>query len=122
MKRYIYIVCAAGLLTACDRTPAYDATGIFEATTVTVSAETAGKILALDVDEGDTVSAGQRTAVIDTALLVLQRRQLGSQKSATESSSPDLTRDSERVIRISPEAQQVVCLHVFRGDKLHAAV
>lgn len=91
MKCYIYIVCAAGLLTACDRTPAYDATGIFEATTVTVSAETSGKILALDVDEGDTVSAGQRTAVIDTAMLVLQRRQLGSQKSATESSSPDVS-------------------------------
>ncbi len=91
MKRYIYIVCAAALLSACGRTPAYDATGIFEATTVTVSAETAGKILALDVDEGDTVSAGQRTAVIDTALLVLQRRQLSSQKSATESSSPDVS-------------------------------
>ena len=78
------------LLTACDTTPDYDATGIFEATTVTVSSETTGKILSLDVREGDSIRAGQLTAVIDTSMLVLQRSQILSQKQSAVSSSPDI--------------------------------
>lgn len=77
-------------LTACSTTPGYDATGLFEATTVTVSAETSGKILSMNVSEGDSVVKGQNIAVIDTAILVLQQKQLGSQRQAAESSSPDV--------------------------------
>ena len=78
------------MLTACNNTPGYDATGIFEATTVTVSAETSGKILSINVNEGDSVRDGERIAVIDTALLVLQLHQLESQRLAAENTSPDI--------------------------------
>ena len=43
------------LLASCDSKPEYDATGIFEATTVTVSSETNGKILSFGIDEGGSI-------------------------------------------------------------------
>ena len=91
MKKTIIYALAVGVLTACNTKPDYDATGIFEATTVTLSAETSGKILSLNVSEGDSVSEGETIAVIDTTLLVLQYHQLKSQQSGTESSAPDIT-------------------------------
>lgn len=90
MKRILLTATGALMLTACNNAPDYDATGIFEATTVTVSAETAGKILSLDAAEGDSVAKGQNIAAIDTALLVLQQRQINSQRQSAESNSPDI--------------------------------
>lgn len=87
------IYCAAIAMTfmaSCGSKPDYDATGIFEATTVTVAAETTGKILSFDAVEGDSLRAGQPVAVVDTAMLVLQRRQLGSQQASAISSQPDV--------------------------------
>lgn len=90
MRRIAQLAVIPMILTACNNTPDYDATGIFEATTVTVAAETSGKILSLNIEEGDSVHIGENIAVIDTALLVLQQKQLGSQRQAAESSSPDI--------------------------------
>lgn len=90
MKKFLYIIVAALLTASCNHTTDYDATGIFEATTVTVSAETAGKILSMNILEGDSVKAGETIAVVDTTLLVLQQKQLGSQKQSVENSSPDI--------------------------------
>lgn len=92
MKKPKIIECLATLLmfVSCDSKPDYDATGIFEATTVTVASETTGKILSFAPVEGDSIIAGQPVAVIDTAMLVLQRRQLGSQQASAISSQPDV--------------------------------
>lgn len=91
MKPYhISFVLSALLLAACGSNPDYDATGIFEATTVTVSAETSGKILSMPVSEGDSLRKGENIAVIDTALLVLQQKQIESQRQSAESVSPDI--------------------------------
>lgn len=92
MKKPKIIECLATLLVfvSCDSKPDYDATGIFEATTVTVASETTGKILSFGPVEGDSISAGQPVAVIDTAMLVLQQRQLGSQQASAISSQPDV--------------------------------
>ena len=79
------------LLCSCAGKPAYDATGIFEATTVTVAAETSGKILAIGVDEGDSVVAGSRMALIDTAILSLQKKQIHSQLLSAAGMSPDIS-------------------------------
>ncbi|MDE6268191.1 MAG: HlyD family efflux transporter periplasmic adaptor subunit [Muribaculaceae bacterium] len=86
-----YILALASLITACSSAPEFDATGIFEATTVTVSAETSGKILSLPVSEGDSILIGQTVAVIDTAILTLQLKQIASQRQSAESSSPDIS-------------------------------
>lgn len=90
MKTIIFTAAALLLITACNNKPDYDATGIFEATTVTVSAETAGKILSFGISEGDSIRVGENIAVIDTTLLVLQQRQIGSQRQSAESASPDI--------------------------------
>jgi HlyD family secretion protein len=47
--------------------------GVIEATDVMVSAETTGKILKMNVNEGDAVTAGDIIAVIDTDILELER-------------------------------------------------
>lgn len=78
------------MATACNTAPDYDATGIFEATTVTVAAETSGKILTVTAAEGDSVTEGTEIALIDTSLLVLQRKELNSRRSSAEISSPDI--------------------------------
>lgn len=75
----------------CKESKSYDATGIFEATTVTVSAEVPGKILSMTPVEGDTVEAGELIGVIDTTTLVLQLKQLQRQQGAIESNSPDVS-------------------------------
>lgn len=87
---YIFLL-AGAMLASCSRRPDYDATGIFEATTVTLSAETTGKILSIPVEEGDSVTAGSPVARIDTAMLELQRLQIMTEREATRSAAPDIS-------------------------------
>lgn len=53
-----------------------DAYGNFEATETIVSAEASGKLLFLKAEEGQTLQAGELVALVDTALLHLQKQQL----------------------------------------------
>lgn len=113
MKKIILLTTATALLASCQSKPAYDATGIFEATTVTVSAETSGKILSLDITEGDTVRAGRCVAVVDTTLLVLQGKQIESQQSSAENSSPDIAAQAAS-LRSQIAHQQNECERIAR--------
>lgn len=79
------------LAVSCSKEKDYDATGIFEATTVTVSAETSGKILNFNKVEGDSINMGEILAEVDSTILVLQREQLHSQRLSAESNSPDIS-------------------------------
>ena len=80
-------------LLACGAAEAeYDATGIFEATEVVVSAEQSGKLLSLNVAEGQTVTAGTEVGVIDTVQLALKARQLGVSKQVLTAQLPDVQR------------------------------
>ena len=85
------VIVAAAMSISCSHEPDYDASGNFEATDVTISAETAGKILEFDITEGDTVSAGQVVALVDTAQLYYQRQQLLFQQSASNAGRPDIS-------------------------------
>ena len=87
MKKIALLSATVMLLASCRDQAPYDATGIFEATTVTVSAETAGRLVSFDIDEGDSLMAGQAVGLVDTTLLALQQKQLLSQQLATEKSS-----------------------------------
>ena len=91
MKNAYILLASASLLASCSSKPDYDATGIFEAITVTVSAETTGKILSISAEEGDSLTAESKVALIDTTALALQRLQIMTEQQATESSSPDIT-------------------------------
>ena len=113
MKNITFFMTATLLLTSCRQNPEYDATGIFEATTITVSAETSGKILSLDIAEGDSILAGERIGVVDTALLVLQYRQLSSSQSSAEQSSPEIAVQAA-ALRAQISHQQHECERISR--------
>lgn len=112
-KTFIIYGVAAILLASCQSKAEYDATGIFDATTVTVSAETNGKILSLGISEGDSIRAGQCVALIDTTMLSLQYKQLRSQQSSAESSSPDIAAQAAS-LRSQIAHQQNECERISR--------
>lgn len=66
-----------------------DATGIFEATEVTVSAEQNGALLRLDLNEGDRIAQGAQVGLIDTVQLYLKARQIGATRLVYASQRPD---------------------------------
>lgn len=108
MKKLISYTALSIILAGCASTPDYDATGIFEATVVTVSSETAGKIMAFDVTEGDSVCRGREIALIDTTLLALQYSQLQSQRQSAESVAPDISAQAA-ALRTQIAHQQQEC-------------
>ena len=108
MKRLFFPILLLALAASCKQKPEYDATGIFEATTVTVAAESAGKLLAMDIAEGDSVTEGQQIALVDTTLLHLQKLQLGSQRSSARSSSPDISAQAQSLRQQIAHQQQEV--------------
>ncbi len=89
MKKGIFLS-AVFLLIACGGKQDFDATGTFEATEVTLSAETTGRLLTLASEEGMLVHEGEVLAVVDTAALHLQLQQLRTQQLALLKSRPDI--------------------------------
>ena len=85
------LVLSALCLASCgDKEREYDTTGTFEATEVTVAAEQNGKLLLLDVNEGDRIGEGRQVALIDTVQLYLKARQIGAAKLVYASQRPDM--------------------------------
>lgn len=81
------------LLSSCaSKDNDWDATGAFEATEVTVSAEGSGNLVMFNVEEGDTVVSGHVIGVIDTLQLELKRRQLVSSRSAAMNRKQDIAK------------------------------
>ena len=94
MKR-IWCYGLLSLLTVgCGDRDDFDATGTFEATEVTVSAEANGRILCFDVEEGDSVEAAVPVGAIDTVQLYLQKLQLERQVASARSSRPDVRKQA----------------------------
>ena len=84
---------ALTMLSACGNgTPDYDATGTFEATEVIVSAEAAGKLLNLDIEEGKRLQTGEEIGLVDTLQLYLKKLQLEANMKSVESQRPDLAK------------------------------
>jgi len=86
-----------------------DAYGNFEAVQVTVSAESAGRIHFLNVDEGLDVDSGKQVALIDTTDLYLKKLQLQTQKSAIS------VKRSSVVSQIDVQQQQKTNLNVEKS-------
>lgn len=75
MKKIMILMTAAMLAGCSSRNTDFDATGTFEATEVTVSAEQNGRLLSFALNEGEEVSAGTALGLIDTVALSLQLEQ-----------------------------------------------
>ena len=89
MKHGLLFAATLLLLAGCGNKQDFDATGTFEATEVTVSAETSGKVLSLSLEEGQKVKAGECIGIIDTMQLYLQRGQLVQQQRALLQGKPN---------------------------------
>ena len=113
MKKTALFFMAIIALASCRNEEGYDATGIFEANTVTVSSETSGKIVALGISEGDNIVAGQQVGLVDTVLLSLQQKQLQSQQLSAEKSSPDIAAQAA-ALRSQIAHQQNECDRISR--------
>ena len=87
------IVCAAAglVLASCGSDSSeFDATGTFEASEVIVSAEAAGKILAFNLEEGQTLTRGQQVGAIDSTQLRLTLVQLRENQKAVLAGRPNV--------------------------------
>jgi len=90
-KLFIVIVIIIVLICSCKsnkREP--DAFGVFEATEITVSSESNGRILWFNVEEGKEYQAGEEMGCIDTVQIYLQIKQLESSIGAAMAKRPDL--------------------------------
>lgn len=96
MNRLVIIICQLSivlLLSSCSgNNKDFDATGTFEATEITVSAEQNGRLLSLDITEGTTISALQQVGLIDTVQLALQAQALGATRESIANQRPDLAK------------------------------
>jgi hypothetical protein len=69
----------------------YDASGVFEATEVMVSAKSAGELLQFDILEGQNLKAYETVGYIDTIQLYLQKEQLEANLLSVESRHYDVS-------------------------------
>ncbi|MFH1213089.1 MAG: HlyD family efflux transporter periplasmic adaptor subunit [Candidatus Neomarinimicrobiota bacterium] len=85
MRKHFRSICTASLviLTGCSGNNHHsDAYGNFEAVEVTVSAESNGKIISLNLEEGQTLLADAVIGLIDTSDLTLRKAQTIAQREA----------------------------------------
>ncbi|MCL2131454.1 MAG: HlyD family efflux transporter periplasmic adaptor subunit [Lentimicrobiaceae bacterium] len=76
MKQIFLVIMAGLLLAGCKNVQKYDASGVFEATEIIVSSEGNGKILLLNIEEGQKLDFYQQVGQIDTMQLFLKKEQL----------------------------------------------
>lgn len=67
-----------------------DAYGNFEAKEITVASEATGKIISLEVEEGQVVEAGQFVGLIDTSALSLRKLQIHASLKALQDKKQDV--------------------------------
>lgn len=83
MKRIYLITATLLIFGSCkNNSTETDAYGNFEAIETVISAETAGKVINMNVKQGDIIEEGQLVAVIDTNTLILSKNQLSAQINA----------------------------------------
>jgi HlyD family secretion protein len=107
MNKFSYLA-VAGLLWLASCTPKtqFDASGTFETEETIISAEATGRIKEFNIEEGQTLKAGQYIGFIDTAQLYFNKENLQAQIQAGLSKRPDI-------------ASQVAALQVQLEDAKH---
>lgn len=87
----IWTLVGGYLLPACNSShPEFDASGTFEATEILVSAEANGKIMELNMQEGDRLQAGFTLGYIDSTQLFLQKKMLSARLRSVDIRKPDI--------------------------------
>lgn len=99
MKRLIYFLSAALLLSACNRHNDFDASGNFEADEVIVSAQQNGALLTFNVQEGAVLKAGDKVGQIDVRSVELQKEQTEASIAALHEKTSNPGTEAELVSR-----------------------
>ena len=73
MKKYILPLLVLTIFSCKRADQDYDASGTFEADEIIVTAEATGKILELNINEGDALTANQNLGLIDGKGVELQK-------------------------------------------------
>ena len=106
MKKFITMAIAALLLTACGNSEKeYDATGTFEATETTISAEQNGTLLTFAINEGDEIEAGSEVGLIDTTQTWLKLQQARATQEVYQSQKPDMEKQTSATRQQLAKAQ-----------------
>lgn len=94
MKQFIYyagIAVTLFVFASCNNNKdTFDATGAFEATEILVSSEANGKIMELNLEEGDRLKAGALLGYIDSTQLYLKKMQLAAGLRSVDIRKPDI--------------------------------
>ena len=94
MKYILTSVIIAGslsLMVSCNKSQnTFDASGSFEAEETIISAEAQGALKAFEVQEGQTLQAGQNIGYIDSVQLYLKKKQLEAQVTALLGKKPNV--------------------------------
>ena len=97
---------AALLLAACGNSEKeYDATGTFEATETTVSAEQNGTLLTFAINEGDEIEAESEVGLIDTTQTWLKLQQARATQEVYQSQKPDMEKQTSATRQQLAKAQ-----------------
>ena len=108
MKKTLLIASLAIIVAACSKKEKeYDATGTFEATEVTISAEANGQLTLLSADEGQEVARGTVMGYVDKKQLELKKQQLEASLRQLDASRKQLaaTRSSNDSRQLDLEKQ-----------------
>lgn len=93
MKNTLYTITILMLATSCiNNDNQWDATGTFEATEIIVSAETSGRILSFNIQEGDKIKAGEEVGAIDSMQIYLKTQQLAATLKAADIRKTDISK------------------------------
>lgn len=106
----IFLFSLALALSACSgKEDDFDVTGTFESTEIIVSSEANGKIMELDLQEGDRLEAGAVTGYVDTMQLYLRKKQLEAGLRSVDIRKPDIRKQIaslEQQISVARSEQQ----------------
>lgn len=102
----LYVFGISMLVSCGNPSNEFDATGTFEATEVTVSAQQNGEIIHLDITEGENISRNTVVGLIDTIQLSLQAKHIESTKIVLASQRPDIAKQTASTRQQLIKAQQ----------------
>ena len=89
-KNLLFILLLPAVLSCDSHATRTDASGAFEATEVTVSSEANGRIIELNIQEGNRIQAGDYLGYVDSAQLYLRKKQLASGLKVIDAQKPDI--------------------------------
>lgn len=108
--KYVILSIVLGCLSACGGNGnTFDATGAFESTEVIVSSEANGKIMELNLQEGDRLEAGAVLGYVDSTQLYLRKKQLEAGLRSVDIRKPDIRKQIaslEQQIAVARSEQQ----------------